>query len=135
MLTNNLSLDVLTRCFYTKMDAASQRIDSNATSLLQTPSGVPWWRHQMETFSALLAFVRGIHRSPVNSPQKGQWRRALMFTLICAGINGWVNDRETGDLRRDRAHYDVTVMDPFLCQMVSALCVDVSARSRFLGYW
>ena len=38
-----------------------------------------WWRHQMETFSVLLAFVRGIHRSPVNSPHKGQWRRSLMF--------------------------------------------------------
>ena len=30
----------------------------------------PWWRHQMESFSALLAFVRGIHRGPVNSPHK-----------------------------------------------------------------
>ena len=45
---------------------------------------ISWWRHQMETFSMLLAFMRGIHRSPVNSPHKGQWRRALMFSLICA---------------------------------------------------
>ena len=29
-------------------------------------------------------FVRGIHRGPVNSPHKGQWRGALMFSLICA---------------------------------------------------
>ena len=29
-------------------------------------------------------FVRGIHRSPVNSPHKGQWHGALMFSLICA---------------------------------------------------
>ena len=29
-------------------------------------------------------FVWGIHRSPVNSPHKGQWRGALMFSLICA---------------------------------------------------
>ena len=28
-------------------------------------------------------FVRGIHRSPVKSPHKGQWRGALMFPLIC----------------------------------------------------
>ena len=48
--------------------------------------------------------------SPVNSPHKGQWRGALMFTLICARINGWVNNREAGDLRRYRGHYDVTVM-------------------------
>ena len=33
-----------------------------------------------------------------------------MFTLICARINGWVNNREAGDLRRYRGHYDVTVM-------------------------
>ena len=31
-------------------------------------------------------FVRGIHRSPVNSPHKGQWRGVLMFSLICAWI-------------------------------------------------
>ena len=55
-------------------------------------------------------FVRGIHRSPVNSSHKGQWRGALMFSLICAWINGWVNNHKAGDLRRYRAHYDVTVM-------------------------
>ena len=68
-----------------------------------------WWRHQMETFSALLAFVRGIHRSPVNSPHKGQWRGALMFSFICRRINGWVNNLKAGDLWRLRGHYDVTV--------------------------
>ena len=51
-------------------------------------------------------FVCGIHRWPVNSPHKGQWRGALMFSLICAGINGLVNHRGAGDLRRHRAHYD-----------------------------
>ena len=38
-------------------------------------------------------------------PRKGQWRGTLMFSLICAWINGWVNNREAGDLRRHRAHY------------------------------
>ena len=71
---------------------------------------ITWWRHQMETFFALLGFVRGIHRSPVNSPHKGQWRGALMFSLICVWINGWVNNREAGDERRYSAHYDVTVI-------------------------
>ena len=42
-------------------------------------------------------------------PHKGQWRGALMFSLICVWINDWVNNREAGDLRRYRAHYDVTV--------------------------
>ena len=150
----------------------------------------PWWRHQMETFSALLAICagnspasgkfsaqrpvtrgfdvlrkqlwgwwfetlsrllwrhcNGIHIFLVLSQQdygellpnmnvtfhhetssngiifrvtghlcgefighKGQWRGALKFSLICAWINGWVNNREAGDSRRHRAHYDVTVM-------------------------
>ena len=55
-------------------------------------------------------FVRRIHRSPVNSPNKGHWRGAIMFSLICAWKNGWVNSHETGDWRHRRAHYDVTVM-------------------------
>ena len=41
---------------------------------------------------------------------KGQCREALMFSLICAWINGWVNTREAGDLRRHRTNYDVIVM-------------------------
>ena len=52
-------------------------------------------------------FVRGIHRSPVNSPHKGQWRGALRFSLICVWINGWANNHEAGDLRR---YDDITVM-------------------------
>ena len=63
-----------------------------------------WWRHQMETFSALLAL------SSVNSPDKGQRRGASMLYLICAWTNVWVNNRDGGNLRRYRAHYDVTVM-------------------------
>ena len=55
-------------------------------------------------------FVRGIHRSPVNSPHKGQWRGALMCSLICPRINDWVNTREAGDLRRHPAHCDVILM-------------------------
>ena len=60
------------------------------------------WKH----FPCYWPFVRGIHWSPVNSPHSG----ALMFSLICPWINGWVNNREAGDLRRYSAHYDVTVM-------------------------
>ena len=64
------------------------------------------WKH----FPRYWPFVRGIHRSPVNSPHKGQWLGALMFSLICVWINGWVNNGESGDLRRYRAHYDVTLI-------------------------
>ena len=64
------------------------------------------WKH----FPRYCPFVRGIHRSPVNSQHKGQWRGALMFSLICAWINRWVNNGEVGELRRYSAHYDVMVM-------------------------
>ena len=65
------------------------------------------WKH----FPRYSPFVRGIHRSLVNSPHKGQWRGALMFSLNCAWINVWVNNREAGDLRHHRTYYDVTVMN------------------------
>ena len=44
------------------------------------------WKH----FPRYWLFVRGIHRSPVNSPHKGQWRGAFIFSLICVWINRWV---------------------------------------------
>ena len=72
---------------------------------------------KMETFSALLALCAGNSPVPVNSPHKGQWRGALMFSLIYAWINHWVNNREAGDLRRYRGHYDVTVMICGACQV------------------
>ena len=52
-------------------------------------------------------FVRGIHRSPVNSLNKGQWRGALMFSLICVLIKrlskqswGWWSKTPTRSLWR-----------------------------------
>ena len=71
-------------------------------------------------------FVRGIHRSPMNSPHKGQWRGALMFSLSCVWINGWVNNRKAGDLRRYRAHYDIMVMSvPLSIQQLPRQAVDI----------
>ena len=66
------------------------------------------WKH----FPCYWPFVWEIHWSPVNSTPHppGQWRGALMFSLICIWINGWVNSGEAGDLRCYRTHYDVTVM-------------------------
>ena len=78
------------------------------------------WKH----FPRNWPFVRGIHRSPVNSAHKGYWRRALMFSLICVWINGWVNNREAGDERRYRAHYDVTIMTSKV--RVTGLCEENS---------
>ena len=65
---------------------------------IRTHDDVIKWKHSARYWP----FVRGIHRSRVNSLHKGQWRGALMFPLNCVWINGWVNNRETGDLRRYR---------------------------------
>ena len=77
-------------------------------------------------FSRYWPFVRGIHRSPMNSRHKGQWRGALMFSLICAWINGLVNNREAGDLRRHCVHYGVTVMQP--SRITCAKCLPQKPR-------
>ena len=53
---------------------------------LRLHDGVIKWKHSPRYWP----FVRGIHRSPVNSPHKGQRSGILMFTLICTWINGWV---------------------------------------------
>ena len=73
---------------------------STCISVTQFHDNVIKWKH----FPRYWPFVRGIHRFPVNSPHKGQWPGASIFTLICVWINGWVNIREAGDLRRYRAH-------------------------------
>ena len=64
------------------------------------------WKH----FPRYWSFVRGIHRSPVNSPRTGQRRGALIFSLICAWTSICVNNRDAGDLIRRCAHYDVILM-------------------------
>ena len=65
----------------------------------------------MEWFSVLLAICAG------NSPVTGEFpaqrpvtRSFDVFTSMCSWINRWLNNDEAGDLRRHRAHYDVTVM-------------------------
>ena len=64
------------------------------------------WKH----FPRYWPFVREINRSPVNSPHKGQWRGAFVFSLISAWLSGWINNPEAGDLRRHHGHCDVTIM-------------------------
>ena len=98
---------------------------------MQTSTAVelkPWWRHQMETFSA------------GNSPHKGQWRGALKFYLICAWINGWVNNDEAGDLRRHRAHSGVVVMMPlklwhwvYLHPIILRSVISYTCPNRYAG--
>ena len=71
------------------------------------------WNH----FPRYWPFVRRIHWLPVNSLHKGQWRGALMFSSICAWINGWVNNREAAI--RQQAINRTSVDSDLCCHMAS----------------
>ena len=94
-----------------------------------------WWRHQMEAFFALLAICAG--NSPVTGefPHKGQWHGALMFPLIYAWINGWINNREAGDLRHHRTHYDITAMCSTAMMHINLPRFLALSRQLFLYVW
>ena len=64
------------------------------------------WKH----FPRYWIFVWRIHRSPVDSPHKGQWCGTVMFSLICTWTNTWANNPDPSDLRRLCTHYDITAM-------------------------
>ena len=96
----------------------------------------------METFSALLALCVG--NSPVTG--EGQWRGSLMFSLICAWINGRVNNREVGDLRRHCTHRDVIVLcciyniegsqyNPTVCTLCSLQSWILSSIMKHVFFW
>ena len=72
---------------------------------------IAWWSHQMEAFSALLALCAG--NSPVTGefPAQRPVMRSFDVFFDLGWINGWINNREAGDMRRHRAHYDVVVMN------------------------
>ena len=78
-----------------------------AISFPLTHDDVIKWKHFPRNWS----FAWGIDQSPVNSPQKGQWRGALIFSLIYAWMNRWANNRKAVDLRSHRAHCDVNLMN------------------------
>ena len=89
------------------------------------------WKH----FPRYCQFVRGIHRSSVNSPHKGQWRGALMFSLVCGWINAWVNNHEAGDLTHNCAHYDVIVMGGATRGMWNSLATGLNCEHFFFLKW
>ena len=85
----------------------------------------------METFPRHWPFVRGIHRSPANSPHNGQWRGALIFSLIGTWIDAWANNHGAGDLRRHGVHSGVTITyrrakRDLTCK-ITAICLDLNA--------
>ena len=88
---------------------------------------LPWWRHQLETFPALLDFCVG--NSPLNGEfpaQRPVTRSFDVFFFIYARINGWVNIGEAGDLRRHRTHYDIFVMELYRCRKMNERNVNVT---------
>ena len=87
------------------------------------------WKH----FPRYWLFVQGIHRSQVNSPHKGQWRGALMFSFICAWINDWVNNREAGNLRRHRAHCEVIVMPEYQCILCKYCLNHIKTETMYIS--
>ena len=73
------------------------------------------WKH----FPRYWPFVRGIRRHTGEFPSQRPVTRNLGVCLICAWINHWVNNREAGDLRRHRAHFDVIVKEWVLQTSIS----------------
>ena len=93
---------------------------------------LPWWRHQIKTFSALLALCA------INSAVTGEFPSQMpvtrsfdFFSLMCAWINGWVNNREAGEFETPSRslwrHGDVELCDLFTHILQSA--------SLVLGHW
>ena len=89
------------------------------------------WKH----FSRYWLIVHGIRRSLVNSPHKGQWRGALVFSLIRAWINGWVNNRDTGDLRCHRDSYDIIGMPYNLDTISELISLTLVALWAIMRFW
>ena len=85
---------------------SSVAISCEITSCHLTHDDVIKWKHVPRYWP----FVRGIHRSPVDSIPKGHWLGALIFSLICAWTNRWANNGAAGDLRRHRSHEHATVV-------------------------
>ena len=97
--------------------------------------GYAWWRHQMETSSALLAICAG------NSPVSGEFpaqmpvTRSFYVFVDLRRIIGWVNNCEAGDLRRYRAHCDVTVMEWNQTLLLNRNGAELSAKHVVDNYW
>ena len=83
-------------------------------------STAAWWRHQMKTFSAFLALCVGNSLVTDEFPSQRPVTRSFdVFFDLCLKKNGWVNNREAGDLRRHCTHYDIIVMSTFTLAITS----------------
>ena len=114
-ITTVLDQQTISQCFlrrnynYMKFITHAHAKTTQPMICLSLQDDVIKWKH----FRCCWSFVRGIHRSPVNSPHRTHWRGALMLSLTCPWTNGRINNRDVSELRRHHAHYDVTVIDNF----------------------
>ena len=91
---------------------------------------------QMETFSALLALCAGNSQVTGEFPTQRPVSRSFnIYLFICAWMNRWVNNREAGDLRRHRAHYDVILMNPAKSGFRNHIKMDVITYQYPCGGW
>ena len=97
-----IGMTVGIRCTVMSRTQTEERETIKHTAFMMTSSNGNFFR--------VTGPLEGIHRWPVDSPHQGQWRWALMFSLICVRTKGWANNRATGDLRRHRAHYGATII-------------------------
>ena len=97
-------------CYYWIIYVSWSLIIVAVFALLQTNSR-PDWHNMMTSSNRMIIRVTGpLCGEFTGHPHKGQWRGFFMFSLSCVWINGWVNNRVAGDLRRHRAHCDVIMM-------------------------
>ena len=105
----------------TKATGNPQRFIGSRSDWLQRHDDVIKGKHSARPW----LFVWGFHRSPVNSLHKGQWRGALMFSLICAWINGRANDRNVKremELTNILATVTFSLSGDYQCGMRNAKC-------------
>ena len=101
-----------------------------------------WWRHQMETFSALLALCARNSLVTGEFPSQRPVTRSFDVLIDLS----WVNNRDTGDLRRHWAHYDVIVMitawrqplsnaEPLSETLLTIVCLGTNASENSITLW
>ena len=121
----SVSKEKISNMFYTSfnMSKTALRDYRKRLSLLCEIFYLSWWRHQMETFSALLAICAGNSVAGEIPAQMPVTRNFDVFFDL--RLNKRLSKhRKVGDLRRFHAHYDVTVMwfanNPIWFQWISS---------------
>ena len=103
--------------WYADITVLSCMVNTRWTHVFLYP---PWWRHPMETFSALLAICAGNSPVPGEFPAQRPVTRSFDVFFDLRLNKRLVNNHEAGDLRRQHGHYDVIVMLPAFVFVIKA---------------